>query len=434
MSTDRPDQTVHRTQTHRDTSARRAAGTSKVKGTPAVRSPQNVVAPPPGIVDAGVESMFEIYGTLVRSSADYWSNLLDRGATPVEVANEMLTWIEAISEHGPPTWATPNRVVGEWPVARLRDFSAPQAPNDIVPSLILPPQAGHDSCIVDYAPGQSQVQTAVQAGCGKVYSMDWKGATEETKNATIEDYLLTIRAAIEQIGGHANVIGDCQGGWLATIYTAVHPDTVHTLSIAGAPIDFHAGEPLIHDWLRGMSPLGSIDFYRAIVTANGGLLPGEVLLNGFKIMQPGAEIDRQLSLLAHVHDSQQIERYQRFENWFQHTQPIPGAFYLWIVEHLFMRNELLHDKLQVEGTHVDLHEIHCPLYLLAGAKDHITPPPQVFALAEFAATPQEEVTKMTTNGGHLGIFMGHEALRTCWKPVFTDIAARSAHQLDHEHN
>src|SRR5664280_300448 len=153
MSTDRPDQTVHRTQTHRDTSARRAAGTSKVKGTPAVRSPQNVVAPPPGIVDAGVESMFEIYGTLVRSSADYWSNLLDRGATPVEVANEMLTWIEAISEHGPPTWATPNRVVGEWPVARLRDFSAPQAPNDIVPSLILPPQAGHDSCIVDYAPG-----------------------------------------------------------------------------------------------------------------------------------------------------------------------------------------------------------------------------------------------------------------------------------------
>jgi poly(3-hydroxybutyrate) depolymerase len=158
--------------------------------------------------------MFEIYGTLVRSSADYWSNLLDRGATPIEVANEMLTWIEAISEHRPPTWATPNRVVGEWPVARLRDFSAPQAPNDIVPSLILPPQAGHDSCIVDYAPGQSQVQMAVQAGCGKVYSMDWKGATEETKNATIEDYLLTIRAAIEQIGGHANVIGTARaGGW-----------------------------------------------------------------------------------------------------------------------------------------------------------------------------------------------------------------------------
>ena len=67
--------------------------------------------------------------------------------------------------------------------------------------------------------------------------------------------------------------------------------------------------------------------------------------------------------------------------------------------------------------------------LLAGAKDHITPPAQVFALADFAATPEEEVLKLTTSGGHLGIFMGHEALRTCWRPVFADIAARSAHQL-----
>ena len=433
MSTEGPEQTVHRTETHRKTSARRAAGTSKVKGTPAVRSPQNVVAPPPGIVDAGMESMFEIYGTVVRSSADYWTNMLEREATPLDVAHDVMEWSSVLRERKPPTWASPNRIVGQWPVARLRDFSARDAPDDIVPTLILPPQAGHDSCVVDYAPGQSQVQTALAAGCAKVFSLDWKGATEETKHATIEDYLYTIRAAIEQIGGHANVVGDCQGGWLATIYTAVHPETVHTLSIAGAPIDFHAGEPLIHDWLRGMSPLGSIDFYRAIVTANGGLLPGEVLLNGFKIMQPGAEIDRQLSLLAHVHDARIVERFQRFEDWFQHVQPIPGAFYLWIVEHLFMRNELLHDKLEVEGKHVDLHQIHCPLYLLAGAKDHITPAPQVFALADFAATPQDEVTKMTTSGGHVGIFMGHQSLHTCWKPLLAGIAGRSAHQLHPEH-
>jgi poly(3-hydroxybutyrate) depolymerase len=429
MSTEASNQTGHRTETHRKTAARRAAGTDKVKGTPTVRAPMKVVAPPPGIVDAGIESMFELYGTLVRSSADYWSSLLDRRATPIDVANDMLIWTRAISEQEPPSWATPNRVIRQWPIARLRDFSEVGAPEDIVPTLILPPQAGHDSCIVDYAPGQSQVLTALEAGCRRVYSMDWVGATEATKDAGVEDYLLAIRSAIDEIGGHANVVGDCQGGWLATIYTAVHPDTVHTLTIAGAPIDFHAGEPLIHDWLRTVSPLDSIDFYRTIVNANDGILPGEVLLNGFKIMQPEAEVDRQLSLLVHVNDPAHVERYQRFENWFQHTQPIPGAFYLWIVEHLFMRNELLHDQLVVEGRKVDLHQIHCPLYLLAGAKDHITPPPQVFALAEFAATPAEEVTKLTTNGGHLGIFMGHEALRSCWKPVFSDIAARSEHQL-----
>jgi poly(3-hydroxyalkanoate) synthetase len=142
-------------------------------------------------------------------------------------------------------------------------------------------------------------------------------------------------------------------------------------------------------------------------------------------MQPEAETDRQLQLLAHIGDVEYTERYRRFEDWFQHTQPIPGAFYLWIVEHLFMRNELVSGELEAHGRRVDLADIRCPLYLLAGAKDHITPPPQVFALADFASTPPQEITRATTSGGHLGMFMGHESLRGHWRPVFADIARRS---------
>jgi len=428
------------TETSRTTNARRAAGTTKAKTRPTVREPLKVIAPPPGILDAGIESMFEIFGTMVTSSADYLANLVERQANPLDVARDVMRWNSIIKDRKPPTWAHDNQVVHTFwpdkPIARLRHFTpmseaheAREEPPDMVPTLILPPQAGHDSCIVDYAPGQSQILTAIEAGCAPVYSMDWMGATDATKDCSVADYVAAIREAVDHIGGHANIVGDCQGGWLATIYSALHPETVHTLAIAGAPIDFHAGEPLIHDWLRVMAPLGSIDVYRALVSVNGGVLPGDVMLNGFKLMQPDAEIDRQMALLSRVHDERHVERYQRFEDWFQWTQPIPGAFYLWIVEHLFLRNELLHDTLVVGGRHVDLHEIHCPLYLLAGAKDHITPPAQVFALAEHAATTEEDVWKLTTNGGHLGIFMGHESLRNCWRPVFEDIAARSVHQL-----
>lgn len=134
------------------------------------------------------------------------------------------------------------------------------------------------------------------------------------------------------------------------MYTALHPDTVATLTIAGAPVDFHAGEPLIHDWIRLLSPLGQMDIYRVLVTANGGVLPGDALLTGFKIMQPEVETDRQLQLLAHIDDGAYTERYRKFENWFQHTQPIPGGFCLWIVEHLFIRNELVHGELMVGGS------------------------------------------------------------------------------------
>ncbi len=419
------------THTHLRTLARRQAGNVSPTGTPTVRTRSNIVQCPPGIVDASVDSLYEIAGSMIRSGVDFWTGLLDRGATPLDAARDVLDWTKETNRREKPEWASPHTVVREWPIARLRDFSGPDEPHDVVPTLILPPQAGHDSCIVDYAPGQSQVLTALEAGCVRVYAMDWVGATDETKHSAIEVYIETIFEAITFLGGHVNLVGDCQGGWLATIYAAVHPDTVHTLSIAGAPIDFHAGEPLIHDWVQLVSPTGQMDFYKAAVDANDGVLPGDFLLTGFKLMQPEAEMQRQMALLANIHDKRHVERYRRFEDWFQWTQPIPGAFYLWIVEHLFMKNELLHGTLMVGGKHVDLAEIHCPLYLLAGANDHITPPPQVFALADFVSTPKEDVTKLTTSGGHLGIFMGHDALRNYWKPVFADIAAQSLIETEH---
>jgi poly(3-hydroxyalkanoate) synthetase len=422
-----------RTETHRTTQERRAAGTTKVKGTPTVREPLKVLALPAGIVDAGLESMYEILGTALTSSADYLASLLDRRATPLDIARDLTDWSRVVTERKQPAWAHENEIVRLFParnpISRLRHFDPDTAPQDMVPTLVLPPQAGHDSCIVDFAPGQSQILTAIEAGCAPVYSMDWVGATPETRNSSIEDYLAAVHDAVQHLGGHVNLVGDCQGGWLATIYTALYPGSVHTLAIAGTPIDFHAGEPLIHDWLRLLAPFGCLGVYRALVAANNGVLPGDVMLNGFKLMQPDAEADRQLALLAHLRDERHVQRYRQFEDWFQWTQPIPGAFYLWIVEHLFLRNELLHDTLYAGGRPVDLHQIHCPLYLLAGAKDHITPPAQVFALADFAATPEEDVRRLTTGGGHLGIFMGHEALRTCWRPVFEDIARRSLHQL-----
>ena len=394
--------------------------------TPTVRPALRAGTCPPGIVDAGVESVFDMWSSVVRHSVDWWTGLVARGAGPLDVAADLLDWSVVVARREPPTWTTPHTVVREWPVARLRDFSPRRRRRGTpsTPVLVLPPQAGHDSCIVDYAPGQSQVATALDAGLGRVLSLDWVGATQATKDAGVEAYLDVIRQTVEDLGGRVHLVGDCQGGWLAVIYTALHPDTVATLTIAGAPVDFHAGEPLIHDWIRLLSPDGRMDFYRALVAAGGGVLPGEVLLNGFKAMQPQGETDRQLGVLAHLADPAYVERYARFENWFQHTQPIPGAFYLWIVEHLFQRNELVAGTLVVEGRVVDLAAIDCPLYLLAGSTDHITPPPQVFALAEFAGTPADDVTRQVVPGGHLGLFMGHESLRGHWRPVFEALAAR----------
>ena len=324
-----------------------------------------------------------------------------------------------------PTWSTPHEIVFEAPVARLRDFSAGPAPRGLVPTLVLPPQAGHNSCIVDYSPEQSQMQTIVASGLRRAYTLDWLGATPETAGASIDDYLDTIDRAIEHCGGRVNLIGDCQGGWLATIYAALAPEKINTLTIAGAPIDFHAGEPVIGEVLRWLAPAGNLAFYKALVAADGGVFKGEHMLSGFIMIQPGTELSRQIGLLCHLEEPEHVARYSEFEDWFKHTQDIPGAFYLWIVRHLFRDNALIKGALEVREQAVDLARLGMPLNLLAGATDHITPPDQVFALADYASTPSEQVQTRITTGGHLGLFMGHEALAEHWPPLLAEVLAHS---------
>jgi poly(3-hydroxyalkanoate) synthetase len=294
-----------------------------------------------------------------------------------------------------------------------------------VPTLVLPPQAGHDSCIVDYSPEQSQIQTIRAAGLHRLFSLDWIGATQRTKDATIGDYLAEIDAAVAHIGsGPVNLVGDCQGGWLATIWAALHPELTNTLTIAGAPIDFHAGDAVIHQAVRELSD-DDLSFYRNLVALGNGVLKGDFLLGGFIVIKPENEVAKQLQLLAHVREEQHVRRYRAFEDWFKHTQDVAGPFYLWLVEHLFRDNELVSGTLQLDGRPVDLSRIACPINMLAGLSDHITPPAQVFALADHVSTPPKHMLARSTTGGHLGLFMGNEALREHWPVVMAAVLERS---------
>jgi poly(3-hydroxyalkanoate) synthetase len=155
------------------------------------------------------------------------------------------------------------------------------------------------------------------------------------------------------------------------------------------------------------------------------VLKGEHMLAGFILIQPGDEVSRQLELLKNVHDRVHVERYQEFEDWFKHTQDIPGAFYLWIVEHLFRDNALVAGTLEIAGEHVRRADLDMPLNLLAGATDHITPPAQVFAMAAHVSTPTELILRDVTSGGHLGLFMGHEALHNHWPPLLANVLEQS---------
>jgi poly(3-hydroxybutyrate) depolymerase len=386
-------------------------------------SPKNtLLAPTPDVARRALDGTLESWRAVLDGTLDYWTGALGRGDTPLDVAADAGRFWRETTSRRPPRWASRNRVVLESDLVRLRDYS--KGDDDVVPTLVFPPQAGHDSCIVDFSAEQSQVKTIRAAGLTKLFTLDWKGATQATKDASIEDYLAFAERAVEHIGGPVNLVGDCQGGWLAAIYAALHPEQVNTLTIAGAPIDFHGGDGVIHDWVRYVSPL-DLAFYEGVVAFGDGVMKGEFMLNGFVIIKPENEVAKQFQLLNQIRDEAQLARHRVFEDWFEHTQDIPGAFYLWIVEHLFRDNELMAGTLDVGGRRVDLANIACPLFLLGGATDHITPPDQVFALERHASTPARDVVKRVTSGGHLGLFMGSEALREHWPPIMAEVLERS---------
>jgi poly(3-hydroxyalkanoate) synthetase len=366
-----------------------------------------------------LDSWLDGYASAVDGMSKLWSATFERGPGALNVPR----WIATAADRRAPAWTTPHEIVFEGPLARLRDFSVSK--RRVVPTLVLPPQAGHDSCIVDYSAAQSQMRTIVETGLERAFSLDWVGATRETRDASIEDYLDVVDSAVDHCGGRVNLIGDCQGGWLATMYAALRPERVNTLTIAGAPIDFHAGEPVIHEVIRRVAPDGNLRFYEGLVAMGGGVLEGRHIVSGFIMIQPAAEISRQIDLLLHLDDDAHVARYREFEDWFKHTQAVPGAFYLWIVRNLFRDNALIAGTLEVGGEKVDLGRIEMPLNLLAGATDHITPPDQVFALADYASTPAELITRDVTRGGHLGLFMSHEALREHWPAVLAEVVKYS---------
>lgn len=318
------------------------------------------------------------------------------------------------------TWCTPNDVIYEHQTLCLRHFPNRDDPTARRPVLIIPPQAGHHSNIADYSPAQSLVRVFHRYGYD-VYVTEWLSATQEHKDLGIEDYIRLTDEAVEHIRERTGIykihlVGQCQGGWQATIYTALHQDKIATLIPAAAPIDVEAEPSPIVD--NAKMPML---VFRNLVALGNGLMDGKFILIGFKNMQPDEHyVIKYHRLWKWIQDNNEdyIKRYIRFENWYEYTQKLPGRFYLEIIENIFKKNNLTKENsMKLNGKLLNLKNINCPVIILAGAKDHITPPGQAFALKKYISTPRENVIEILTEGGHIGTLMGTEALREDWSKV-----------------
>ncbi|MGW0024978.1 alpha/beta fold hydrolase [Rhodococcus sp. NPDC003383] len=360
---------------------------------------------------------FRIGAAAIAGWSAYLLGLARRGAGPLDIVDDATAFVNVLTDRDRPGWAHPWPVALQWPLARLRDctVASPSAAGT-VPTLLLPPQAGTDSCIVDHSTERSQIAALHAGGLTRLYCLDWLPATAETDGDSIDEHLAVVAEAVAHLGGRVNLIGDSQGGWLATVYAALHPDEVHTLTVAGAPIDFHADRP-------GLGLLGHLP--RRMGAAAAALVYDTGHLFGVHLTDPVGEVQRAMDLLGGLDDPEVIARITEQRRWFVWRQPIPAAFRDWIVEHLVVGNELARGELVIGGRRVDLTEIDCPLVLLAGTGDLLAPPAQVHALAALVGTAPERIALHTVEDGHIGLFVGRRVLAEQWTPIASAVAAQS---------
>ena len=102
---------------------------------------------------------------------------------------------------------------------------------------------------------------------------------------------------------------------------------------------------------------------------------------------------------------------EAFASWYENRIDLPGRWYLQVIGQLFKENRLTKGTFVGLGRRLNLKDIACPVYLLAGESDDITTKEKVFDAEHYLGTPKNKIEKKLVPGGRIGLFIGARALK-----------------------
>ncbi len=329
-----------------------------------------------------------------------------------------------VTEHAlrPQVATTPHDVVYEKDELKLYHYRRDTPPKVCEPVLVCYALVNRPY-ILDLQPQRSVVRRLLEAGLD-VYLIDWGVPTAADRTLTLYDYIdgsmrrvadvVRQRAGTEQL----NLLGYCMGGTMSTIFTAVHPEVVHTLSLMAAPIDFSGDESLLHLWTK--SEYFDVD---RLIDAYGNC-PATFLQATFSLMKPVQNfIEKYTGFVENMQDEKFLENFFAMERWTNDNIPVAGETFREFVKCFYQGNQLIRGEYLYGGQRVNLKRITCPLLLLAAEHDHLVRPESTFALADAVAST--DVEKMSIQAGHVGLAVSSKAQQKFWPAAAQWIAKRS---------
>ncbi|MFO0958871.1 MAG: class III poly(R)-hydroxyalkanoic acid synthase subunit PhaC [Isosphaeraceae bacterium] len=279
--------------------------------------------------------------------------------------------------------------------------------------------------ILDLQPDKSVIRQFLDRGFD-VYLIDWGDASAADRSLTLSDYIDgLVRTVVENVAarsatGDLHLVGYCMGGTMSTIYTALYPDAVKTLTLMAAPIDFGVGQDqsLVTAWSD--PKYFDVD---ALIDAFGNC-PAAFLQASFQMMKPVQNyISKYMTFYDKMDDERFVENYFAMEKWTNDNIPVAGETFREYVKKLYQGNELVKGEFKLAGKPVDLKAIACPLLLLTAGADHLVPPVQTDNLKDHVGS--DDVLCKTLAAGHIGLAVSSKAHKTFWPEVTKWFADRS---------
>jgi polyhydroxyalkanoate synthase len=277
--------------------------------------------------------------------------------------------------------------------------------------------------ILDLQPDKSVVVQYLRRGFD-VYMIDWGVPTDADSGLTLEHYVSGFLAEAVDFarrahdGARAHLVGYCMGGTMSALHGALEPDTLATLTLLAAPIDFAGHESLLNLWTQ--SQAFDVD---KLIEAYGNC-PAWFLQWCFLAMNPVRNfLDKAIGFYEQMTDPRSMENHFALEQWLNDNIPVAGATFREFVTKLYQRNQLVRGEMQVGPRRVDLGRLTCPVLLLTAKNDHLVAPEATEGIRPHLGGG--DVTSMGISAGHVGLVVGAKAHAKFWPEATRWAAERS---------
>lgn len=312
---------------------------------------------------AALKRAFDTGGrSLLNGMRNFLDDLWNNGGMPSQVDKRPFKVGENIA-------VTPGAVVYRNPLCELLQYAPATRQVFSRPVLLVPPQI-NKYYVMDLAPKRSLTEYAVAHGF-QFFTISWRNPGPENRDWGLDEYVNAIKDAIGAIceitgSPDVNLLAVCAGGMTSSILlghlAALGDKRVHAATLTVTMLD--SSEPS----MTGMFTTEETVRAACLRSEKAGVLDAASMARVFAWLRPN-------DLVWHYW----VNNYLMGKDpapfdilfWNADSTNLPARLHAGFLD-LLLRNPLVQaNQLEILGTPINLRNVGCDMYILAGLTDHI---------------------------------------------------------------